>query len=139
MRIMKSHLVIPAVLLLGIPASAHHSIDATYDLGQEVQIEGRVLAVLIRNPHSFLYIEVPENQGVRQRWVLEWQHGAGKLAQQGIHLDTLKAGDELAVTMNPGRRQDDHRGALLSLSRKADGFEWAEPRKKGRARRDKQI
>ena len=139
MRIMKSHLVIPAVLLLGIPASAHHSIDATYDLGQEVKIEGKVLQVLIRNPHSFLHIEVSDSQGPTQWWALEWQHGAGKLAKQGIHLDTLKAGDELAVTMNPGRRQADHRGSLLSLSRTADGFEWAEPRKKGRARKDKQI
>src|SRR5438309_1774350 len=113
MRIIKLLLAIPAVFMLGIPASAHHSLDATYDLGQEVEIEGKVLQVLIRNPHSFLHVQAPDSQGVTQRWALEWQHCAGKLAKQGIQLGTLKVGDELTVTMNPGRRLDDHRGALL--------------------------
>src|SRR5690349_788421 len=107
MRILKSLWVIPAALLFGIPASAHHSFDATYYLDQEIKIEGKVIQVLIRNPHSFLHVEALDDHGVMQRWALEWQHGSNRLAKQGIQRGTLKPGDEVIVVMNPGRRPDD--------------------------------
>jgi hypothetical protein len=118
---------LPAVLfavtlLFGARTFAHHSLAATY-LDKEVKLEGKILDLLLRNPHSFLQIEAPDENGVMQRWSLEWR-SSGQLGQQGIKRDTLKVGDEVMVTINPSRTPADHRGALKTLHRKSDGFGW---------------
>ena len=115
-------LAIAAAVMLSAAASAHHSLAATY-LDKEIKLEGKILDLLLRNPHSFLQIEAPDEQGVMQRWSLEWR-SSGQLGQQGIKRDTLKVGDEVTITMNPSRTAGDHRGALKTLHRKSDGFGW---------------
>ena len=98
-------------LLLTVIASAHHSLAATY-LDKEVKLEGKILDLLLRNPHSFLQIEAPDENGMMQRWSLEWR-SSGQLGQQGIKRDTLKVGDEVTITMNPSRTAGDHRGKAI--------------------------
>ena len=115
-------LAIAAGVLLAVTAYAHHSLAATY-LDKEVKLDGKILDLLLRNPHSFLQIEAPDENGVVQRWSLEWR-SSGQLGQQGIKRDTLKVGDEIVITMNPSRTPGDHRGALKTLHRKSDGFGW---------------
>jgi hypothetical protein len=109
--------------LFGVAAQAHHSLAATYYPEKEVRLEGKIIDLLLRNPHSFLQIEAPDDKGVMQRWSLEWR-SSGQLGQQGIKRDTLKVGDEVIITMNPSRTAADHRGALKTLHRKSDGFGW---------------
>lgn len=115
-------LVMTAVSLSSGTAYAHHSLAATY-LDKEVRLEGKILDLLLRNPHSFLQIEATDENGIVQRWSLEWR-SSGQLGQQGIRRDTLKVGDEVTITMNPSRTPGDHRGALKTLHRKSDGFGW---------------
>ena len=115
-------LVMTAVSLSSGTAYAHHSLAATY-LDKEVRLEGKILDLLLRNPHSFLQIEATDENGTMQRWSLEWR-SSGQLGQQGIRRDTLKVGDEVTITMNPSRTPGDHRGALKTLHRKSDGFGW---------------
>jgi hypothetical protein len=110
-------------LMFGIAAYAHHSLGATYEGDKEVKLEGKIVQLLLRNPHSFLQIDVPEKDGTMQRWSLEWR-SSGQLGQAGIKRDTLKAGDEVVVTVNPSRTKGDNRGALKTLHRTADGFGW---------------
>jgi hypothetical protein len=112
-----------ALLLSGIAAYAHHSLGATYDGNKTVTVDGKILQLLLRNPHSFLQVEGPDDKGVMQRWSLEWR-SAGSLGQQNIKRDTLKAGEAVVITMNPSRTPADHRGALVTLHRKSDGFGW---------------
>lgn len=112
-----------ALLLSAAAAWAHHSLGATYDGNKVVTLDGKILQLLLRNPHSFLQVEAPDEKGVMQRWSLEWR-SAGSLGQQNIKRDTLKAGEEVVVTMNPSRTPADHRGALVTLHRKSDGFGW---------------
>ena len=115
-------LVMTAVSLSSGTAYAHHSLAATY-LDKEVRLEGKILDLLLRNPHSFLQIEATDENGIVQRWSLEWR-SSGQLGQQGIRRDTLKVGDEVTIPMNPSRTPGDHRGALKTLHRKSDGFGW---------------
>jgi hypothetical protein len=104
-------------------AIAHHSLAATYQSDKEVALDGKIAEILLRNPHSFLQIDAPDETGAMQRWSLEWR-SSGQLGQQGIKRDTLKIGDEVEITMNPSRTAADHRGALKTLHRKSDGFGW---------------
>ncbi len=64
--------------------------------------EGTIVEILLRNPHSFLQVDAPDENGQMQRWSLEWR-SSGSLGQQGIKRDTLKIGDAVTVTLNPSR------------------------------------
>jgi hypothetical protein len=119
-------LVVIAALVFGATAYAHHSIDATYLTGKVIKLEGAIVLFEFRNPHSFLHIEVPEADGTVQRWSLEWRSSAA-LGQDGIKRDTLKIGEVVAITGNPSRTANDHRGLLTALRRKSDGFGWGTP------------
>jgi len=122
MKPMFARLLAGSVLFAAL-TFAHHSLSATYHADKEVKLEGKIIDLLLRNPHSFLQIEAPDDKGAVQRWSLEWR-SSGQLGQQGIKRDTLKVGDEVVITMNPSRTDGDHRGALKTLHRKSDGFGW---------------
>lgn len=111
------------ILAFGMAAYAHHSLGATYEQDKEIKLEGKIAQLLLRNPHSYLQVDVPDKDGTLQRWSLEWR-STGQLGQAGIKRDTLKAGDEVVVTANPSRTKGDFRGALKTLHRTSDGFGW---------------
>src|SRR5215468_3302790 len=116
-------LILSGVLLAAMSAFAHHSLGATYEGDKEITLDGKIVQLLLRNPHSFLQVEAPDKDGKMQRWSLEWR-SSGSLGTQGIKRDTLKVGDEVVVTANPSRTPGDFRGALKTLHRKSDGFGW---------------
>ena len=117
------YLAILSAFLLVTATYAHHSLAATYYTEKELKLDGKIAELLLRNPHSFLHVDAPDEKGVMQRWSLEWR-SSGQLGQQGIKRDTLKVGDDVTVTLNPSRTLADHRGALKTLHRKSDGFGW---------------
>ena len=116
-------LVFTAVLVFGIAAYGHHSIGATYDQQKEIKLEGKLVQFLFRNPHAFVHIEAPDQDGTMQRWSVEWG-GAAQLSAQGVSRDTFKIGDVVIITGNPGRNPADHRVKMNTLRRKSDGFGW---------------
>jgi hypothetical protein len=109
--------------MAGSIASAHHSFTATYFEDRTIQIEGKLLQFLFRNPHSFVHVEAPDEKGEMHRWAVEWG-GAGQLANQGVTNQTLRVGDVVSITGNPGRDPSDHRVRMQYLRRNADGFDW---------------
>ena len=115
--------VITAIMLSSGAVYAHHSFAATYDQTKTVTIEGKVAQFLIRSPHSFLHVLAKDESGQMQRWAIEWQ-GAAQLVDAGITKDTLKAGDPVIVTGNPGRAAEDHRIRMVTIKRTTDGFGW---------------
>jgi hypothetical protein len=119
----RSLLVLLAALIVGLPAYAHHSFTSTYDVDKTVKIQGKIVVFQFRNPHSFLQIEAPDAKGVIQRWAIEWG-GAGSLGSQGVTRNSLKIGDVVVITGNPGRTEADHRIRMVTLLRPSDEFGW---------------
>jgi hypothetical protein len=113
------------VMAAGITARTHHSFAATYHEDQTVKIEGKLVQFLFRNPHSFVHVEAPDEKGEMQRWAVEWA-GVGQLTGAGITRETLKYGDVVAITANPGRNPADHRLRMVTLRRPSDGFTWGQ-------------
>jgi len=111
-----------AVVLSGATAFAHHSFAATYIVDKELKIEGDMVQFMFRNPHSFVHVQAPDSEGTIQRWAVEWA-AAGQLT--GISRDTLKPGDHVIITGNPGRTAEDHRLRMRSILRPKDGFKWS--------------
>jgi uncharacterized protein DUF6152 len=116
-------LVLAGVLLACATAYAHHSFASTYDESKKITVEGKLVQFLFRNPHSFVHVLAPDEDGTMQRWAIEWG-GAGQLGGQGVTRDTLKPGDKVIITGNPGRNPADHRVRMVTLRRPSDGFGW---------------
>jgi hypothetical protein len=122
---MKRHLVAPLVavaLCVGAQAFAHHSFAATYIENQSVTIEGDLVQFVLRNPHSFVDVNVTQPDGSIVRYVVEW--ASPNQLQGKINRDTLKPGDHVIITGSPGRNADDHRVRLLQFRRPKDGWSW---------------
>jgi hypothetical protein len=116
-------LVIAGALLAGTAAYAHHSFGATYNSKEQIKVEGKLVQFVFRNPHSFVYIEAPDEKGTTQRWAVEWS-GAAALGGQGVNRDTLRVGDHVVVTGRPSRSPGEYRVQMLTLKRPADGLTW---------------
>lgn len=112
-----------AALLVATRGLGHHSFAATYVEDQVVTIEGELVQFLFRNPHSFLHVMAPDAQGELHRWAVEWSAG-GRLSREGITRFTLKPGDHVVITGNPGRNAADHRIRARSIYRPRDGWKW---------------
>jgi hypothetical protein len=116
-------LAVATALLAGIAVSAHHSYAATYDTSKEIKLEGKLVQFVYRNPHSFVHIQAPDQNGMPQRWAVEWS-GGGQLANQGVTRESLKVGDEVVIVGRPSRVPGEFRALMVSLTRPADGFTW---------------
>jgi hypothetical protein len=116
-------LALAAVMACSGRTFAHHSFAATYYVDQVVTIKGAVTEFLFRNPHSFLKVQAPDDKGQMQLWAIEWAGGV-QLAQSNVTRDTLKPGDEVVVTGNPGRNPSEHRIRIKTINRASDGFKW---------------
>lgn len=125
---MKDTLLVALTVTLAaaaLPVRAHHSFAATYDESKTAKIEGTLVQFLFRNPHSFVHVMAPDENGQKQRWAVEWG-GVGQLAGQGVTRETLKTGDVVVITGNPGRNPADHRIRMVTLRRPSDGFGWGD-------------
>jgi hypothetical protein len=104
-------------------AYAHHSFAATYVVDKEIKIEGKLVEFMYRNPHSFVKLEAQNDKGQVETWAVEWGGGA-QLSRDGVSRDTLKPGDHVIVTGNPGRDSAEHRIRMHSITRPSDGWKW---------------
>jgi Family of unknown function (DUF6152) len=111
------------VMLTALPVAAHHSFAAVYRADQKVEIEGKVVQFLFRNPHSVLHVLAPDESGAMIRWAVEWQ-GATQLGATGVSGQTIRPGDPVIVTGMPGRIEAEHRMLLVTIKRTTDGFGW---------------
>jgi len=90
------------VALVMTPVLAHHASGPFYDPDRRLEIEGTVKRFVFRNPHAFLFVDVPDAAGV----ITEWQIELGapvSLQRTGWTPDTLQMGTVVKVTGQPSR------------------------------------
>ena len=124
---MKRRFVIALALgacLVAARAGAHHSFAATYFEDKTQTIQGAIAQFMFRNPHSFVQVEAPDDKGQMQRWAVEWA-ATSQLKESGVDYQSLKPGDVVIVTGNPGRNPADHRLRMQSVERPKDGWKWS--------------
>ena len=119
-------LLLIAVALTSDAASAlaHHAYSSTYLEDREIAIEGRVVDVVYRNPHSFIHLMAPDGTKHMRLWAVECSN-RGQLRQQGLLQETLKPGDLLVITGSPGRDANAWRLRLRTVVRPSDGWRWS--------------
>jgi Family of unknown function (DUF6152) len=120
--------IIVAALLISAAAYAHHSFAGTYIEGKLMKLEGDVVEFNIRNPHSFIVIEVTEKDGKKVKWGGEWG-GVTQLSQGGVTRFTLEVGDHLIMEGAPPRDSLDKKILVRKVWRPAtkekEAWEWA--------------
>lgn len=104
------------VMLMG-SAQAHHSF-AMFDKNQMVTVKGTVSKIEWKNPHVFIFLDAPDGKGGKAQYAIEC-NSPNVLMRTGWKVNTLKAGDEVAVDIYPLR--DGRPGGLLDKVTLADG------------------
>ena len=118
----KRSILVGAVVVaaaVAVPVIAHHSSGPFYDATKKVEIRGMVTKLNIRNPHSFLYLDVDE-KGKKVEWQVEMGTGA-QLVRNNLTVETLKPGTEIRVAGQPSRAEGSHGLCCIQLLMKADG------------------
>ena len=99
----------------GLPAAAHHAHGNYKD--EMVDMEGVVSEMHLINPHSWIYVTIPDAAGQPRMWALE----AGGPQQGGPRKEQVlfKVGDKVKVRCHPLR--DGTPGCLMGFMKSPDG------------------
>jgi hypothetical protein len=104
------------VVLIGVPAVAHHSAAPFYDATKRVSAQGSVTRFLFKNPHSFLYFEATDDKGQKAEWQIELGPAAS-LTRTGWTPDTLKPGTLIKAEGQPSRADGSHGMCCAKITR----------------------
>ena len=83
--------VVVAALVSAGSLQAHHSL-ANFDTTKAVRVKGRVVQFNQINPHSFIYLEQTDADGVTRRWAVEGP-SLIQMQRKGLTGTVVKIGD----------------------------------------------
>jgi hypothetical protein len=91
-----------AFLTLSGSLLAHHGTAASYDSKKFVTITGTLTKFSWTNPHSYIELDVKGEDGQVIHWAGE-MNSPGILQTAGWTKSTLKAGDQITLTLHPSK------------------------------------
>ena len=104
-------------------SEAHHS-HANYEPDEITELTGTVVDHQWVNPHTWIYVEVVNEDGESELWALE-SGSTGQLIQQGWTQESIAPGD--VITAHVKRLRDGTNGGLLGLVELPDGTSVCNP------------
>ncbi|HEV7714828.1 MAG TPA: DUF6152 family protein [Steroidobacteraceae bacterium] len=102
-----------SLLALASAAFAHHSFSM-FDMKQTVTLTGTVKQFEWTNPHSWLWVYVPNDKGEMEQWGIEGM-SPNFLGRRGWSKNTLRAGDKITLDIHP-LRNGEKGGTFLSVT-----------------------
>lgn len=86
--------VIAGMLVSGLPLLAHHAFTAEFDSNKPVKLRGTVAKVDFVNPHSWIYVDVKNQDGTTTQWMVEGG-SPNALVRHGFTKNSLPKGTEI--------------------------------------------
>jgi len=102
---------------LSTVAYAHHSM-AMMDFSKKAEFTGIVSDVQWTNPHVWIMVDVPNDDGTAVTWGVEFT-SVVHLTRRGFKADMVKVGDEVTFSVSPYR--DGSPGGRFFWVKLADG------------------
>ena len=99
---------------VGVPAWAHHSFAAAFDMTKAVTVQGTIVQVRLENPHSWFFLDVKDSTGKVERWAFEAGTPSGMI-RNGFTPKTIKAGVEVTIKGFHARDASQNVGMLREL------------------------
>ena len=100
MKIWRSRgLVLACLTISGGTLSAHHSF-AVFDMTAEKTITGVVSKFEWTNPHTFIFVDVPNDKGAVETWAIEGM-SPNYLGRRGWSKNSVKPGEKVTMTVRP--------------------------------------
>jgi hypothetical protein len=83
-------------VLAAASAMAHHAFATEFDVEKPIALEGKVTKVELINPHSWIHIEVVDDNGESAVWMVEGG-SPNALVRRGVTKASIPIGSELIV------------------------------------------
>lgn len=93
---MKILITLSLALISITNAQAHHAFAAEFDSNAPVKLSGKVIKVEWINPHAWVHLEVVDEDGNTQTWMVEGGT-PNTLLRKGINKNTIQPGTEIIV------------------------------------------
>ena len=84
------------LILAAAPVAAHHAFAAEFDSTKPVRLRGTITRMEWINPHSWLHLDVTQEDGTVESWMIE-AGPAGVLVRRGWTKDSVEPGTEVVV------------------------------------------
>ncbi len=89
--------VVGVGLLLGaVPLVAHHAFSAEFDADRPVHFQGTVTKVEWINPHTWIHMDITQDDGSVERWMIEGGN-PHNLFRRGFSKEVITVGMEIVV------------------------------------------
>ena len=89
-------IVTAGLVALAVPVAAHHSFAAEFDADRPVTVKGTVTKMDWVNPHSWIYVDVKDENGKVVNWRFE-MGPPNALLRMGWRKDSIPAGTPVEI------------------------------------------
>src|SRR6476660_7760963 len=98
-------LALSGLLLLAVPALAHHSFSSVFDYKRPVTVSGVLSKIEWQNPHVYFYLDVKDSNGRVETWSFE-SYSPSSLRERGISREAMRKRIGEPLTIKSYRAKD---------------------------------